>query len=170
MEITLGGMRNIIYVVGLAYLAYKFVQGNIFKAKGIENWDYKIRGVRVTSVSNKKITGVIQWDFKNTSNLSVQVRNVDLKMSYKGITLGGAYYAGPTTIAPMTDTSLDTAFNVDLTALGSTALDMVSDLAARYDVPVTLFGTMSVSQSNLPWIAVPFSINTTAKTIYSFYL
>jgi len=165
-----GGMKNLLYIVGLAYLAYKFVQGNVIKAKGIENWDYKISGVKVTAIGAKKISGVIQWDFKNTSDLSVQVRNVDMKMAYKGVTLGNAYFAGPATIAPKTDTALDTAFNVDLSAFGSTGLDMLNDLVAKYDVPVTLFGTMSVSQSNLPWIAVPFSINTTAKTIYSFYL
>lgn len=163
-------MKNIFFAAGLALLAWRFVRMNIEKAKGIENWDYKIRGLRIMTISAQKITGVVLWDFVNTSNLDVKVQNVDLVLKYNGVEIGSGNIPGPIFVEAKGSTSLDTAFVLNIAQIGAVAGPLVAELAQKYDVPVNVSGKMSLSQSGLPWITIPYSINTTAKTIYSLYI
>jgi hypothetical protein len=163
-------IQKIVIWTGAALLAYRFLLGNIRKAQGIENWDYKLKGVSIASVSPASITGAVNWEFINSSDLDAQVRNVVINISYRNVPIGTSSSVGPFYVSAKGTTPIATSFGISLANLGNLAKEMRDELLTNYDLLVRVHGTMSVSQGGLPWVTIPFSVNTTARTIYSLYI
>lgn len=163
-------IQKLVIWTGAAFLAYRFLLGNVKKAKGIENWDYKIKGVSINSVSPTSITGAVNWDFINSSDLDAQVRNVVINLSYRNVLIGSSSSSGPFHVSPKGTTEVNTSFGVNFSNIGPLAKEIRDELLTNYDLIVRIHGTMSVSQGGLPWVTIPFAVNTTARTIYSLYI
>jgi len=163
-------IQKLVIWTGAAFLAYRFLLGNVKKAQGIENWDYKIKGVSISTISPASITGAVNWDFINSSDLDAQVRNVVINISYRNVAIGTSSSVGPFYVSAKGTTPISTSFGISLANLGGLAKEIRDELLTNYDLLVRIHGTMSVSQGGLPWVTIPFSVNTTARTIYNLYI
>ena len=162
-------MKNLLSILGLGFLGYKVYQKLAGDISKLEDWTYTIKDVFFTSVTATAIKGTILWDFNNKSSQAGKVKDVNVDILYEGVVIGNVSSPGPYLVPGNGTAQIDTSFNLSLGVVGSKALQLISELAANNDVQLQLKGSARASAGSGLFIKIPIDINTTAKTILSWF-
>lgn len=162
-------MKKILTWLGLGYLGYKAYQRFAVDISKLQDWTYTIQDVFFTSVTAQSIQGTILWNFNNKSSQAGRIKDVNIDILYQGIIVGYVSSPGPYLVPGNGTAQVDTSFNLNLGVVGAKALQLISDLASSNDVQLQLKGSVRASGVSGFFVRIPIDINTTAKTIYSYF-
>lgn len=162
-------MSNILKWISFGFLGYRVYSLYAQKAAKVMDWNYKINDVAFTNYSTKSISGFVDWDFINASDLVGQVKDINVDFLYKGIRIGSISMPGPYLVPAKGTANVRTNFFLDLEQLYSRALLMISELAQYGDITIEIKGSVKVRSGQLLWARLPIETTTTAKNLYSYF-
>jgi hypothetical protein len=154
--------------LGLGFLGYRLYSLYAKKAANAMDWTYEIDAVGLTRYSTKNIEGYVDWQFINASELVGQVKDIDVDFLYKGNNIGSISMPGPYLVPAKGSADVRTNFKLDLEQVYSKALMAISELAQYGDITIQVKGSIKVRTGQLLYVKLPISVNTTAKTLYSY--
>lgn len=162
-------MNNVLKWLSFGFLGYRVYSLYAQKAAKVMDWNYKINDVAFTTYSTKSISGYVDWDFINASELVGQVRDIDVDFLYKGSVIGSINMPGPYLVPAKGTANVRTNFRLGLEQVYAKALLAVSELAQYGDIDIQIKGSARVRSGQLVWVKLPVETTTTAKTLYSYF-
>lgn len=162
-------MKNLINLIFLGIIGYKVwdqVKGDISQLK---DWDYQITNFYINKISGNKIQGTIVWNFINKSSQAGGAKDIMVDIFYQDRMIGSVAAPGPFQIPGNGSAEIRTGLSLDLGAVGSKALKMLQDLATGKDIPLFLQGSARVRAGSGFYVKLPIQIQTTAKTLISYF-
>jgi hypothetical protein len=162
-------MKNIINLIFLGFLGYKVwdqVKGDVSK---LQEWDYEITNFYINKLTGSQIQGTIVWNFINKSSQAGGIKDVQVDVLYQDRVIGSVFAPGPFQVPGNGSAEIRTGLNLDLGAVGAKAMKMLQDLAVGKDIPLFLQGTARVRAGSGFYVKLPIQIQTTAKTIISYF-
>lgn len=162
-------INNLLKWASLGFLGYRVYSLYAQKASKAMDWTYKINDFALTSYSTKFISGYVDWDFINASDLVGQVKDINVDFLYKGKIIGSISMPGPYLVPAKGTANVRTNFNLDLEQVYSNALLAISELAQYGDITIEVNGSARIRSGQLLWARLPIKTTTTAKSIYSYF-
>jgi hypothetical protein len=162
-------MKNIWTILGLGLLGYKLYQRFGTQAKKFMDWTYEIKDVYFTGITPSVISGKVIWDFNNTSDETGKVKDINIDILYNGANIGSIFMPGPYLVPANGTAQIDTAFTLNTGVVGAKALELINELASEGDVKLTLRGSAKAALGSGFFITIPIDLDTTGKTIYSWF-
>lgn len=162
-------MKNILKILVLGIVGYKLYQRFGTQAKKFMDWTYDIKDVYFTGITTSVISGMVIWDFNNTSDESGRVKDIAVSILYKDAEIGSIWMPGPYLVPANGTAQINTAFTLNTGVVGAKALELINELGSEGDVKLILKGSAKASVGTGIFVTIPIDIDSTAKTIYSWF-
>jgi len=162
-------MKNILNLLMIGFLGYKLwdqVKGDAAK---LQDWDYRITNFYINKLTGSQIQGTIAWDFINKSSQAGGIKDVQVDVLYQDRIIGSVFATGPFQVPGNGSAEIRTVLNLDLGAVGAKAIKMLQDIASGKDIALFLQGSARVRAGSGFYVKLPIQVQTTAKTIISYF-
>ena len=150
----------------VGYRVFQNAKGDISK---LQDWDYRIKDIFFSGVTANQIQGMVVWDFVNKSPQAGGAKDINVDILFENVAIGSISAPGPYQVPGNGSAEIRTAFTLDLGAIGSKVIGFLQALGKTADVPLTIVGSARVRAGSGFYVRLPINLQTTAKTLYSWF-
>ena len=142
-------VKTALFIVGGglgAFALYRYFQKQLALAL---NWDYKIKYLLPTGVSNNQITFEGIMDIINPSNFAIMVNSYSLDFSYKGTYIANASSNQSFVVEPDTTFPAPLRLEVQKSALKGAATSLLEEVVKQTPIRFGIQGTANINFGGL---------------------
>lgn len=162
-------MNKLVNYLIFGIVGYKVFQNFKVEAGKLQDWDYRIKDIFFSGITANRIQGMVVWDFINKSSQAGGAKDINVNIIFENAVIGSISAPGPYQVPGNGSAEIRTAFTLDLGAIGGKTISLLTALGKTADIPLVIQGSARVRAGAGFYVKLPINLQTSAKTIYSWF-